>query len=218
MTTWREEVRSGIVEQLSKIVVIGLVLIVGISVLSAKSWFNSQEGSQENKVVDLIHLPPDYPRTSKSLPDFDLVDQQGNRVTPATLTGHPTVVTFAFSHCAAVCPTLIHTVKAAIEQAGADTNHALIISLDPERDTPATLPALVKNWELGAGFSVVSGDPSKVARVLKDFAVPLSRDATTGEIVHPALVYVVGADGKIAYTFNNPSQAWLVQALARVAG
>lgn len=47
--------------------------------------------------------------------------------------------------------------------------------------------------------------------------MPFERDLQTGDINHPALVYVLAEDGTIAYTFNNPSSEWLAEAARRIA-
>jgi cytochrome oxidase Cu insertion factor (SCO1/SenC/PrrC family) len=48
--------------------------------------------------------------------------------------------------------------------------------------------------------------------------VPFTRDERTGDIAHPGLVFLVDADGRLAYTFSNPSPAWLREALRRLGG
>ena len=42
-----------------------------------------------------------------------------------------------------------------------------------------------------------------------------TRNEKTGDIIHPALVYVISPESKITYTFNNPSPKWLSQAVQK---
>ena len=35
--------------------------------------------------------------------------------------------------------------------------------------------------------------------------------------MHPGLVFLIDADGRLAYTFSNPSAAWIREGLAEAA-
>lgn len=215
MENWRQEVRGGIIEQLRKPVLIGIVLIVGIYGLTSTRWFRGKSSSTELEVIDQNKLPDNYPTTSKILPKFNLIDQNGQAITNEMVSGHPTIITFAFAHCTAVCPVLIRNVNMALSTADGVSPRALIISLDPERDTLEELPELAKQWELAKETKFVSGDIQEIERVLAEFGVPHPVDSKTGEMTHPALVYVTNLNGEIVYAFNDPSVAWMAQALAR---
>ena len=62
----------------------------------------------------------------------------------------------------------------------------------------------------------MSGEAAKVEAALDAYNIPRARDAENGDISHPPLVYVISADGNIAYTLNNPPRAWIVEAVRRV--
>ena len=67
-----------------------------------------------------------------------------------------------------------------------------------------------------AGVRVLSGEVDAVTAALDGFNVPWQRNEANGDVVHPALVYVIDAEGRIAYGFNNPSVDWLVEAATRL--
>ncbi len=50
---------------------------------------------------------------------------------------------------------------------------------------------------------MLSGTPDAVERALNAWRVPRARNEKTGDIMHPSLVYVVSADGRIAYVVNG---------------
>jgi len=161
-------------------------------------------------------LPELYPRTALALPAFKLVDQRGQRIGPAELKGRPTLFTFAYAHCATVCPFLVRdTLKAVKAVPGAA---AVFITLDPWRDTPAALPGLARRFGMGEESRLLSGEPAQVQALLKGLKVETRRDELTGEIDHPPLVLVLDAQGRLAYTFNRPPQRWLGEALLRLQG
>jgi hypothetical protein len=55
-----------------------------------------------------------------------------------------------------------------------------------------------------------------VLRVVDRYGVTSSRDERTGDILHPGLVFVIDADGRLAYTFSNPPAAWVREGLRRL--
>jgi cytochrome oxidase Cu insertion factor (SCO1/SenC/PrrC family) len=93
----------------------------------------------------------------------------------------------------------------------------LLVTLDPWRDTPSALPGIARRWELPDGFHVLSSRAvGDILEIVERYGVSFTRDDRTGDIVHPGLVFLVDADGRLAYTFNNPSPAWVREALRRL--
>jgi len=163
--------------------------------------------------LDEAPLPAAYPREARPAPDFTLLDQHGAALSLAGLRGRPVLVTFVFAHCQTMCPFIVASLKRAVPGGTA----VLLVTLDPWRDTPATLPGLAARWALPPDFHVLSSRATRdVQRVAEAWGVTSARDDKTGDIVHPGLVFVVDADGRLAYTFSNPPAAWIREALARL--
>lgn len=161
-------------------------------------------------------LPRDYPRGDTPLPAFALVDQAGAPFTLAMLTGRPTVMSFVFAHCQTVCPALARTLRAAAQELGPDDARLALVTLDPWRDTPASLPGLAARWSLPAGTVMVSGPPDDVCRALDALAVARERDLRTGDVSHAPIVLIIDGRGRIAYRFLNPPAEWIVEGVRRV--
>lgn len=157
-------------------------------------------------------LPAEYPRTAVEIPQFDLLDQRGNKVTNQTLRGKVVLLTYAFAHCQTVCPVLIRQTLRAAEKLPVGHVVSVYITLDPWRDTPASLPDLSKKWLLPENAFLLSGSVQQVNGVLDSLKVTRERDLKTGEVIHPSLIQVLDKDGKLAYSFNNPPVEWLVDA------
>ena len=160
-------------------------------------------------------LPAGYPRAGKPVPAFRLVDQSGAAFDDRMLRGRPTILSFAFAHCASVCPAMVERLRLAAEDLGAERARLVLVTLDPRRDTPDALPAPAQLWKLPPGAHMLSGDPEEVERLLDALGVPRERDPRTGEVTHPPLVLVVDGDGRIAYTFNNPPIGWITEGVRR---
>ncbi len=147
----------------------------------------------------------DHPRLDRPWPELGgLVDQTGAAFSHARLAGKQALVTFAFGHCETLCPVVVEQARAAREAlsgAGADPELALVvITLDPWRDTPARLPGLFRQWGLDPARDFVVGGPvESVEAGLDAWGLARTRDLRTGDIVHAGMVYLVEADGTIAF-------------------
>jgi protein SCO1/2 len=160
-------------------------------------------------------LPRDYPRRTAMAPDFALVDQHGDTIALHRFRGRPLVLAFVFAHCQTMCPLLVETVKGAAR--GPRPGAALLVTLDPWRDTVGTLPAIARRWDVPRGVHVLSARRvDDVLGVVSAYDVPFQRDEKTGDVAHPGLLFVIDGDGRLAFTFNNPPLAWVTEALHRL--
>jgi cytochrome oxidase Cu insertion factor (SCO1/SenC/PrrC family) len=114
-----------------------------------------------------------------------------------------------------MCPLVVEAIKRAVPAAPASA--VLLVTLDPWRDTPNALPAIARQWEVPTNFHVLSSrSVDEVLGVASAYRVPFERDQKSGDIVHPGLVFVIDAEGRLAYTFNNPPPAWVREGLTRL--
>jgi cytochrome oxidase Cu insertion factor (SCO1/SenC/PrrC family) len=198
-----------------------LLAVLALTVLVEAGWVAQKIGAAQRiatagAAVDVPgELPRDYPVQATVAPDFALVDQHGETVTLRRFAGRPVVLTFVFAHCQTMCPVLIETIKQA--SVGAPPSEALLVTLDPWRDTVRTLPGIAQRWNVPPGFHVLSARRvDDVLGVANAYNVPFERDAKTGDVTHPGLVFVIDARGHIAFTFNNPPVRWVRDALDRL--
>jgi protein SCO1/2 len=138
-------------------------------------------------------------RVNDEAPAFALIDQRGQTLTLDAFRGRPVLVTFAYAHCQTVCPVVIADVLAAQRQLTDRSPAVVVVTLDPWRDTPSRLNAIAEDWRMGSDAHLLSGAPEAVERALNAWRVPRIRNDRTGDLSHPAIVYVLGPDGRIAY-------------------
>lgn len=160
-------------------------------------------------------MPEHYPKTNKPAPDFNLVNHRGEAINLSTFLGQRVILTFAFANCKTICSGLIQQGKRALEDFGLERTKFVVITLDPWRDTPKSLPTLATKWKVTDNIHVLSGEVEKVLSALKAFNVPWERDMKNGDIAHPALSYIIDSNGIISYTLNNASPGWLAEAVNR---
>jgi cytochrome oxidase Cu insertion factor (SCO1/SenC/PrrC family) len=201
----------------------GIVSLLFVAVLSEAIWVGGRisKGIELANVsyefVDENSFPVDYPVLNQEASDFTLIDQYGDEITLSSFKDQPVLITFAFAHCTTVCPVLVRNVMEAMKDLNGEGIRALVISLDPWRDTPGSLPALAKKWNAPEGVHLLSGEVEAVNAVLDAYNVARTRDEKTGDVVHPALVYVVNSNGSLQYALNSPKVSWLVDASRQAA-
>jgi len=161
---------------------------------------------------------------ARVLPDFNLVDTQGQATSPASLRGHPTLVFFGFTHCPDVCPTtlalLANVQKQAVQQHPAMAGiKVALISVDPERDTPAQLGSYIASFR--GDLIGLTGSASEIVKATRAFGVAAARvDLGGGNYTmdHSAAVFVLDSRARIVAVFTPPlSAAALSRDLARLA-
>jgi protein SCO1 len=193
------------------LVLVGLTLTgvrVSSATAAAPSW--DAPGALDESVAASVR-----PRLDQPAPVLELVSHRGGTFSLEDLAGRPALVTFAYGHCATICPLVVRN---ALEAArSSDRNPAVVVvTLDPWRDTPSRLPGIAEGWELdGDGRWLLGGDPETVEAALDAWNVARDRDLRTGEITHPALTYVLDEEGRIAFASRGATET-LVALLERL--
>ena len=148
---------------------------------------------------------------------FPLVAQDGKPISEKAFQGKPTALFFGFTHCPEVCPTTLFELNGWMEKVDPDGSklQAYMVTVDPERDTPALLDQYVSN--VSKRIVGISGSPEKVAEVIKGFRVyakkvPVDESKPDGDYTmdHTASVFLLDADGRFSGTIaygENPDTA-----------
>ncbi|WP_336486827.1 SCO family protein [Methylobacterium nigriterrae] len=128
---------------------------------------------------------------------FTLVNQDGRTVTERDFAGATHLVFFGFTHCPDICPTTLQQISDVLAALGdrAKGMKVAFITVDPERDTPASLKTYLESFD--PRIVGLTGSPEQVAATVKAYRAYARRVPTKGEdytMEHTALVYVM--DGK----------------------
>lgn len=141
-------------------------------------------------------------REGRAAPPFSLLDQRGQTVSLDSLRGRPVAMTFIYAGCHGSCPLLVERLKALDARARAADLALVAVSLDPERDTQATLGTAARLWELGERWHLLTGAPDTVRRVIAAYGVQWA-PLPDGEIAHENLVLLIDRQGRIAFTYRG---------------
>ena len=113
------------------LIVILLAVAIGVLSLAVSHFVGdaSQAASEEGSGTALI------------VSRFELVDQDGRTVRGEDLRDKLQLVFFGFATCPDICPTTLTKIGAALKELGADADalRPMLITVDPERDTPPVL-------------------------------------------------------------------------------
>jgi cytochrome oxidase Cu insertion factor (SCO1/SenC/PrrC family) len=197
--------------------VIALVLLLGAG--GATVRVASAAGAADFLLETPTTSPADHPRLAQPAPSsMALVDQTGEPFRLEAYRGRTVLVTFAFAHCETVCPVLVREVLEAQRLATeleAERPAVVILTVDPWRDPPSRLPSLAGRWDLGTDAHVLSGPVAAVLAELEAWDIAIQRDERTGEVVHPALVYVLDHEGRVAFVATGDGR-YVAGLLARL--
>jgi len=137
---------------------------------------------------------------SGMLPDleFNLIGPGGEQVDARSLQGKPVLVFFGFTNCPDVCPTTLTQLSVVMKKLGpqADDIQILLVSVDPDRDTPGVMEKYTASfgpWLLG-----LTGAEEDLDTLRKSYgvyaAMESSDDKGAYNVMHSATVF--GFDSK----------------------
>ena len=130
---------------------------------------------------------------------LELVDHTGRARHLEDFRGKAVVLFFGFTHCPDVCPTTLADTAQALKTLGPDADRVqvLMVTVDPERDTPDALAKYVTAFD--PRFLGLRGDLAATQRAAKEFKVYFEkRKSGDGYSVdHSGQSYVIDAKGRL---------------------
>jgi protein SCO1/2 len=171
-------------------------LVVFLPLLAGGLWYWLPSASRQAATAVPIGGP------------FTLVDQDGRTVTERDFAGKWMLIYFGYTYCPDVCPLGLATIAEALDQlpqAQRDEIVPVLVTVDPERDTPEVLKEFVAAF--GPGFKGLTGSPEQMQAALKTWRV-YSRKAEAqpdgGYLVdHSTFTYLMSPDGAYASHFSH---------------
>jgi cytochrome oxidase Cu insertion factor (SCO1/SenC/PrrC family) len=137
---------------------------------------------------------------------FELTDQNGTPVTDQTFKGRLMLIYFGFTFCPDACPTALGVMSAAVDKldVAADRVVPILITVDPDRDTPEVLKDYVSNFH--PRMMGLTGTKEQIAQAAKAYRVFYQKAAGTAPddylMDHTVLIYLMDGDGKYVTHFG----------------
>ncbi|MCP5411838.1 MAG: SCO family protein [Alphaproteobacteria bacterium] len=165
-------------------------------------WREADNGPRLGRVVSSGQIDVGGP--------FQLIDQNGNKVSDADFRGRYMMIYFGYSFCPDVCPTTLAVMAGALDKLGADASRVVpvFITVDPDRDNPKVLKQYMAAF--GPRFVGLTGDHDAIAKAEKEFRVyskkrPLDPAKPDGNYAmdHSSVIYLIGPDGKMVSYYDE---------------
>lgn len=191
-----------------------------------ESWYIEQvfpvdgEGAREVRLVNTILRAQTesmkrgkFLREGDPIPDFGMIDEDGEFIRIKELRGTPFVINFIFTRCAAaeMCPASsakMEQLQEAARADGLDKLHFVTISFDPPFDSPGILRGYAQGYGFELeNFHLLTMTQEVVDDLLRQFGILTIHE--DGTINHTIATLLVDAGGKIAFRQEGPS--WKVE-------
>lgn len=175
------------------------------------AWVEITAIVEGQSLVSTVDVPGE-PKPGTEVPDFGLVNQDGQRIRLAQYRGKALALTFVYTRCPQPdqC-TLMSDNFAAIDQELRkqpevyDQTHLLTISFDPDYDTPKVLRSYgashtgrysdetFQHWEFATGTK------DEVKGIAQFFGLRYYQDTESGDeqVIHSMRTAIIGPDGKV---------------------
>ncbi|MDH5456798.1 MAG: SCO family protein, partial [Gammaproteobacteria bacterium] len=139
-----------------------IIVAVALAIALVAGAFVALRGQPPAAPSAALVLPSPNP-----VPAFALINQHGEPVDQTVFQGHWDLVFFGFTHCPDICPTTLQ-VLATARQTLADNGREplpriVLVSVDPERDTPEILGRYVDYF--GAGNLGLTGTLEEIRKL-----------------------------------------------------
>ena len=148
------------------------------------------------------------------VPDFTLTDQNGTRASLSDYRGKIVLLYFGYTYCPDVCPITLDVLAKAIEALPArqqDEVQVIMVSVDPERDTPEVLAEYLAYFN--PDFVGMTGTVAEVQLAGSPLGIYFAKqvvDSSAGYFMdHTASVAVIDKEGliRLLYPYETPSEA-----------
>ena len=186
---------------LRSILVFGLVItaFVGGTLFMTLAFQGPRDVSQHATV-----LPQ-----AGTLPQFSLLDQNGAKFNNESLQDQWSLLFFGFTHCPDICPATLQQLAIArsrvMQEGASDFPNIVLISVDPERDTPDVMAKYVANF--GEGVTGVTGSLTELRKLTAALGIFFEiSDGENGDytVGHSAAVIVINENAEFHALFSAP--------------
>lgn len=161
----------------------------------------SAEVSKTPAPVAATAMPAALPETSVYNLSEPWHDQNNRETKLKLLRGKPQVVALIYSSCKGACPRIIgdmQAVEATVDKAMPNAAGYLLVTMDPEADSPARLKEMASDLKLGPEWKLLNGSSDQVQELAATLGVRFRKISDT-DFAHSNTITVLDSDGNIVY-------------------
>ena len=160
-----------------------------------------------------------YYQQPRTIPAFELIDEQGDKFTNSTLTEHWSFVFLGYTSCPDICPVTLqnlHFIYPQLQEI-ASNSQVLLVTADPKRDSQAKLAQYIKYFNpefkaLRAEHDVLFPFTRSLGLMyaITDDSLPSENDSSANNtsknmeywVDHSASLILINPAGKVAAIFK----------------
>ena len=172
-----------------------VALVIGLTVYKV---LNTEQQLDTADLLDagIVMLPQ-----GRDVPDLTLTNQNGEPVSMKSLEGRWNLLFFGYTFCPDICPATLaelRQLRGQLPEAARQRMQPILVSVDPERDTPAQLKKYLEYF--GAEFIGLTGSLDDIQTLANAAGVPFipadtSKDNYT--VDHGCNLVLIGPDGRL---------------------
>jgi cytochrome oxidase Cu insertion factor (SCO1/SenC/PrrC family) len=178
---------------------IAALAAVGVTLVGAAPMaFAAANPKADTIITEALDGPPT--KTDIAAPAFDLVDQNGRRVTLAGLRGKAVALTFLDPVCTSDCPVIAQEFKSASESLGSQAHQVELVAVDanPRYLDPSFLLAFDRQegLESVANWNYLTGSLLSLQHTWKVYGIEIAYEPGGAMIDHSEVAYVIDPNGR----------------------
>lgn len=171
-----------------------VALVIGLTVYRV---LNSERQLDPTQVLDagIVILPQ-----GRDVPKLTLTDQDGQPVQVDQLDGKWTLLFFGYTFCPDICPATLaelRQLRGQLPEELRDRLRPVLVSVDPERDTPEQLKQYLRFF--GEGFIGLTGPLDDIQTLANGVGIPFIPGDSSREnytVDHSGNLVLIGPDGR----------------------
>lgn len=146
--------------------------------------------------------PAALPETSLYQLGGEWEDQNGQAFSLSTLRGRPQVIAMVYGSCKGACPRIISDIQAMENLVQAKSSAGdigfVLVTMDPEIDSPQRLRGLVDKFDLGPDWRLLRGTTDQVRELAAVLGVKYRKISET-DYAHSNTITVLDKEGSIVH-------------------
>lgn len=142
--------------------------------------------------------------TDESLYLLDAVwnDQHAQPMRLVSLRGKPVVLSMIFTSCGWACPTIVQDMKKIAGRLLEDVQddvHYVLVSMDPERDTPDVLVRYARTHQLDdSRWTLLRGESTDVRQLAALLGIRYRKESN-GQFSHTNMITILNEEGEVVH-------------------
>lgn len=143
--------------------------------------------------------------TVMKVPDFELTDQNGKKITNKDMLGKVYLVEFFYSRCPTICPVMNRNMRVIEDEVGNPDFGIISISIDPDNDTPEILKQHAKSMGAkSSNWHFLTGDRTYIGNLADQFNIYVGDEEDEGESLnHSGMIALVDREGNVRCRYNK---------------